>query len=104
LFVLGASMLCAWRRSMWWEMTRVEAMLWQALRGCRPGGWKVRRRQIIDGDIHTQQRERDQARDDTLASRGIHVLRVSRDDVLTNLNNHTQQRLSLQERGWGEVP
>jgi very-short-patch-repair endonuclease len=86
------------------EMSRVKAMLWQALRGCQPGGWKVRRRQIIDGDIQTQQRERDQARGDTLASRGIRVLRVSADDVLTNLNNHTQKRLSLQKRGWGKVP
>jgi very-short-patch-repair endonuclease len=99
-------------------MTPAEAVLWQELRGRRLAGWKFRRQQIVDGfvvdfychaaalvvevdgGVHSQQTESDQARDETLASRGIFVLRVTNNDVLTNLelvvrrildtlNNHT---------------
>lgn len=79
--------------------TRGEAILWAALRRHQLDGIKFRRQQPlgpfvvdfyapahrlvveVDGPIHVLQTEGDKQRQDLLESLGIHVLRVSTDDV-----------------------
>jgi very-short-patch-repair endonuclease len=95
------------KREAAWEMrrrpTEAGAMLWQALRGSRLSGLHFRREQVIDGYIvdfychtarlvvevdgavHDKQRDYDAARDEALAARGLHVLRVTNDEVLAAL-------------------
>ncbi len=85
--------------------TEAEAALWAALRGRQLGGLKFRRQQPIrsyivdfccvshllvielDGPIHADQAEYDQARTDIIEASGFRVIRFSNDDVLTNLPN-----------------
>jgi very-short-patch-repair endonuclease len=85
------------------DMTDEERLLWQHLRGNRLGGLHFRRQQVIDGfiidfychaaglvvevdgGVHDQQADYDQARDDALARRGLHVLRVRNEEVRASL-------------------
>ena len=84
-------------------MTREEALLWQHLRGNRLGGLHFRRQQVIDGfivdfychaaalvvevdgPVHQNQREYDRERDAVLADRGLHLLRVTNEEVASDL-------------------
>lgn len=81
------------------EPTKSEAILWQALRGKKLDGIKFRRQQPIgnfivdfynsayrlvvevDGSIHDEQVELDQARQEILEQLGLKVLRVKAEDV-----------------------
>ena len=83
------------------EMTPAERALWYALRNRRFMNLKVRRqvpigpfiadfycadhRLIIEADGIGHGSQRDIERDQWLASRGFHILRLSNRDVLTNL-------------------
>ena len=86
--------------------TESEALLWQALRGCRLEGWKFRRQQLmlgyiadfyceeanlcveVDGSSHRNvlAEEWDQLRDQVCANKGIKVLRISNEDVLADVD------------------
>jgi very-short-patch-repair endonuclease len=84
------------------NMTPAERTLWQALRGGQPGV-RFRRQQVIDGfivdfycntarliievdsGIHEDQQGHDIARDELLASRGLHIVRFTNDDVTRDL-------------------
>lgn len=83
--------------------TKSEAMLWQALRGKKLDGIKFRRQQPVgnfvvdfynstyrlvvevDGSIHNDQIEYDQARQDVLEDLGLNVLRLKAEFVKKNL-------------------
>ena len=85
------------------EPTRSEHVLWQALRGKKLDGNKFRRQQPIsnfvvdfynsdfrlvieiDGSIHDNQIEYDQARQEVLEELGLNILRVKADVVEKNL-------------------
>jgi len=85
------------------EPTKSEALLWQALRGKKLDGIKFRRQQPvgnfvvdfynsnyrlvieIDGSIHNEQIEYDQARQDILEELGLNVLRLKAEFVEKNL-------------------
>jgi very-short-patch-repair endonuclease len=87
------------------HMTPAEQKLWGALRGRRLAGLRFRRQQVIDGfvadfycdaarivvevdgGIHAEQQGYDAARDEILAGRGLHVIRVTNDDVIERLPN-----------------
>ena len=89
-------------RQMRGEMTPSEAILWERLR-CSALGVNFRRQQIIDGFIadfycHSEalavevdgpihNPEYDQQRDQIFAKRGIRVLRVTNNDVQTNIES-----------------
>ncbi|MFO0888644.1 MAG: DUF559 domain-containing protein [Isosphaeraceae bacterium] len=82
------------------EMTVPEQRLWYALRDRRLAGWKFRRQVVfgpyivdfyshsarlvleIDGDSHIERGAQDRSRQAWLEARGLHVLRVSNDDLL----------------------
>jgi very-short-patch-repair endonuclease len=84
-------------------MTPAEMVLWQHLRANQLDGFRFRRQQIIDGyivdfychrarlvvevdgGVHTLHTDRDAARDEILAARGLTVLRVTNDEVLSNM-------------------
>lgn len=84
-------------------MTAAEARLWEYLRSHRLSGLHFRRQQIIDGFIadfychaarlvvevdgeaHRSRADYDAERDQVLRSRGLRVLRVLNDSVLTDL-------------------
>ena len=92
-------------RQMRHEPTPAEALLWQAVRGRRLGGYKFRRQQAIarfivdfycpqaglvvevDGPIHEYTKEQDTIRQGFLESIGLSVLRVSNKDVLNDLDS-----------------
>ena len=81
-------------------LTPAERLLWQHLRNNQLRGLHFRRQQVIagfivdfychparlvvevDGPIHAAQAADDQERDRVLASLGLHILRVTNDDVL----------------------
>jgi very-short-patch-repair endonuclease len=81
------------------SMTPAEKLLWERLRGHSPDGLRWRRQQVIDGFIvdfychaarlvveldgavHNQQAEYDSARDATLATRDLLILRFSNTEV-----------------------
>ncbi len=83
------------------NQTGPERALWRLLWQFREDGWHFRRQQPIgpyyadfacmhaklvievDGETHVSP-ERDAARDEYMRGRGIHVLRFTNDDVLTN--------------------
>ncbi|MCG2785555.1 MAG: endonuclease domain-containing protein [Anaerolineae bacterium] len=85
------------------KMTPAEAVLWQALRANRLGGFHFRRQQVIagfivdfychaaslvievDGGIHKQQIEADRERERILVERGLRVLRFQNEQVLNDL-------------------
>lgn len=85
------------------EPTKSENILWQALRGKKLDGHKFRRQQPIgnfivdfynskfrlvievDGSIHDNQVELDQARQEILEEVGLNILRVQAEDVERDL-------------------
>ena len=85
------------------ELTPHERVLWNALRRNQLDGCHFRRQQVIDGyivdfychaaslvieidgPIHDQQREYDQERDETLARRGLLLIRVHNEEVERDL-------------------
>ncbi len=85
------------------QMTQAESILWAALRTNRLAGYHFRRQQLIagfiadfychaarlvvevDGSVHRQQAERDAGRDAVLAAHGLRVMRVSNEEVQSNL-------------------
>lgn len=90
------------------EMTPEERILWHYLRN-NTLGFKFRRQQLIDGfivdfychavgliievdgGIHQMQQDYDAERDRIIQSRGLHVLRVTNDDIHKNLYNTISQ-------------
>ena len=82
--------------------TSAEDLLWEFVRDRRLLGYKFRRQHPLgnfivdcycpqarlaielDGPVHTLQRERDQARDAFLASRGVTALRITNDDLFAD--------------------
>ncbi|HXR34505.1 MAG TPA: DUF559 domain-containing protein [Candidatus Binataceae bacterium] len=85
------------------NMTPAERLLWQALRRNSVGGLHFRRQQVIagfvvdfychslglvvelDGSVHEQQKQNDVARDAILTGLGLHLLRISNDEVTGDL-------------------
>jgi very-short-patch-repair endonuclease len=85
--------------------TDAEILFWEAVRGRRFHGLKfVRQKPLlgfiadfycaqlktvieIDGDIHDETKEYDQARSDELRTHGILVVRYANDDIISNLDN-----------------
>jgi very-short-patch-repair endonuclease len=85
------------------EPTRTEAHLWRALRRRQLAGLKFRFQHPvgrfiadfycpsaqlileIDGDVHNQQQQYDEARTEQLQAFGYRVLRFSNEEVLTDL-------------------
>ncbi len=81
------------------EMTPEEGLLWSALRTNQLGGLHFRRQQIIDGfivdfychrawlvievdgGVHHERAAYDAERDQILSARGLHVLRVTNDEI-----------------------
>ncbi|MCX7171731.1 MAG: endonuclease domain-containing protein [Proteobacteria bacterium] len=105
------------------NMTATEKILWQALRANRLNGLHFRRQQIIggfiadfychaaslaievDGPIHENQQENDQARSEVINTYGIEVMRFKNVEVLTQLpkvlaeiNHICHQRLLFPDR------
>jgi len=90
-------------RTLRYQMTAAEGILWQALRANRLQGLHFRRQQIItgfivdfyghdaklvievDGPVHDQQREYDRARDLILAGSRLRVLRFNNSEIETCL-------------------
>ena len=86
------------------RMTAAEEVLWERLRGRTICGVRFRRQQVIDGfivdfychaaaliievdgPIHGEQVEYDAARDKVLYERRLHILRLTNDEVMTNLS------------------
>jgi len=84
-------------------MTPAEGDLWQEIRGGKLGGLKFRRQQVIggyiadfycdsiglvielDGPIHDEQIEYDQAREEAIELHGLRILRFSNDQVSTRM-------------------
>jgi very-short-patch-repair endonuclease len=87
------------------QMTQEEKILWQHLRANRLNGLHFRRQQIIDGfiadfychaarlaievdgEIHQQQAEYDEERDQVLSARGLRLLRIKNEEVRQNLDS-----------------
>jgi very-short-patch-repair endonuclease len=85
------------------NMTGAEKVLWQVLRANRLNGLHFRRQQIIggfiadfychaallvieiDGPIHDQQQEYDQARSEAIIAYGLDVVRFKNEEILTQL-------------------
>jgi very-short-patch-repair endonuclease len=85
------------------DPTPAEGALWRALRGRQLGGLQFRRQHPmgayildfccpscrlvveVDGDIHVQQADDDQARTEQLNAYGYHVIRFRNEEVLTDL-------------------
>ena len=96
-------------RAMRTDPTPAERVLWNELRGNRLCGVPVRRQYPVDrfvldfycasrklaievdGEIHDDQHEQDQARTEALAVRGIRVIRFRNDDVLNRLESVLQR-------------
>jgi very-short-patch-repair endonuclease len=92
-----------------WPMTSAEAALWERLRTKQLHGLKFRRQHPIDrfivdffchaqrlvvevdGDIHDEQREYDEARTQWLSQRGYRVLRFGNDKVLRDIDRVLRQ-------------
>ena len=85
-------------------MTGAERMLWERLRGNRLHGVHFRRQQVIDGfiadfychaaglvievdgGVHVQQTGYDAERDRVLSQHGLRILRISNEEIQTNLD------------------
>jgi very-short-patch-repair endonuclease len=100
-------------------MSRAEVVLWQALRGGRLDGHKIRRQHPfgpyvldffclaatlaieVDGPVDDQERRAssDFFRDQYLIKRGVRTLRVSTDEVLGDLDG-----VLARIKGWIERP
>ena len=83
------------------RMTTAERVLWECLRANRLAGLHIRRQQVIagfivdfychvarvvielDGAVHRDTADYDAARDELLAARGLLILRVTNDQVMT---------------------
>jgi len=83
------------------EPTSAEAVLWERPRGSRLDGYRFRRQHAVgrsildfycaegrlcvevDGPIHEQQRDRDEARDAWIAAHGMRTIRVRNDEQST---------------------
>jgi very-short-patch-repair endonuclease len=86
-------------------MTPAEEVLWAALRRNQLAGLHFRRQHAmgrfildfycpskklcveLDGPIHDEQQERDEARTQTLAHQGIRVIRFRNDEVFSSLTS-----------------
>ena len=95
------------------NMTEAEAALWQCLRANRLGGFHFRRQQVIDGfivdfychaaglvvevdgGIHAEQADYDAERDRILTARGLHVFRVTNEDVREDLDGVLSRILAV---------
>ncbi|HKJ37277.1 MAG TPA: DUF559 domain-containing protein [Anaerolineales bacterium] len=105
------------------EPTKSEAILWQALRGKKLDGIKFRRQQPvgnfvvdfynstyrlvveIDGSVHNEQIEYDQARQDVLEELGLNVLRLKSDLIEKNLPSGLMKiRKKIEELKANEFP
>lgn len=91
------------------ELTPEERILWHYLRDRNTLGFKFRSQQVIngfitdfychaiglvievDGGIHQMQQDYDKERDRIIQSRGLHVLRVSNEDIHNDLYNIISQ-------------
>jgi very-short-patch-repair endonuclease len=89
-------------REMRKEMTPAKKVLWEELRGNKPGS-HFRRQQVIagfivdfychaagliielDGDVHRGRQEYDEGRDKILENMGLRVVRFSNEEVLSDL-------------------
>ena len=99
------------------EMTEEEKRLWRHLRANRLDGIHFRRQQIIDGfivdfychsvglvievdgEVHENQVAYDAQRDAILRARGLRVLRISNDQIRTNLDSVLELiRASMEDR------
>jgi very-short-patch-repair endonuclease len=87
------------------RMTPAERRLWRALRGHKLGGLQFRRQHPVgtfildfycpaaklvvelDGGVHSQQLEHDQARTEQLNAFGYRVIRFRNSEVFTNLDS-----------------
>ncbi|MEW6716437.1 MAG: endonuclease domain-containing protein [Chloroflexota bacterium] len=87
------------------DMTLAEKRLWTALRRNQLDGFRFRRQQIIgryivdfycdaarlivevDGSVHNQQIEYDQAREHVLRDYELRILRFSNEEIMKNLEN-----------------
>jgi very-short-patch-repair endonuclease len=85
------------------EMTPAETRLWQQLRANRLCGLHFRRQQVldgfivdfychraalvieVDGPIHDERKDYDQARDELMTTRGLHVLRFTNNQIETEI-------------------
>ena len=94
-----------WARQMRQEPTAEETLLWEKLRRNQIGGLRFRRQQVIDGyiadfychaaglvvevdgPIHKASSQEDSYRDEVLASRGLRVLRVTNEQVRTDIQS-----------------
>ena len=104
-------------RSLRSQMTEEEKLLWQHVRAKRLDGHHFRRQQIIDGfivdfycdsaglvievdgEVHENQVEYDAQRDVILKARGLQVLRISNDEIRTNLDGVLELiRTSIENR------
>ncbi len=91
------------------DMTPGEKALWKCLKTNQFQGYHFRRQQVIDGYvvdfychsagliievdglIHNEQKDYDAERDQNLLARGFHILRVSEDDVVSNIESILKQ-------------
>jgi very-short-patch-repair endonuclease len=98
------------------ELTKSEAVFWQALRGKKLDGIKFRRQQLvgpfivefhnsvhrlvieIDGSIHDSQFEEDKNRQSVLEELGLNVLRIKADLVGKDLSSALEMiRMKIKE-------
>jgi very-short-patch-repair endonuclease len=102
------------------DMTPAEAKLWQRLRAGRLEGFHFRRQQIIDGyivdfychaaglvveldgGVHLEQMDYDRERDESLAGRGIRVLRFFNSDINNSIDTVLGTILEACRSGRGE--
>ncbi|MFM8541889.1 MAG: endonuclease domain-containing protein [Chakrabartia sp.] len=94
--------------------TEPEKRLWRHLSNSQLGGFKFRRQEVVgnyiadsacpstapivevDGDTHDDVKDR--LRDDTLAAHGWHVLHVTNEDVMRNMDGTLASILETLER------
>ena len=102
-------------------MTEAEQVLWSALRRNQLAGLHFRRQHAsgrfildfycaarklcveVDGSVHDEQRERDEARTEALAYQQIRVIRFRNEDVLSDLASVLRriQLAALEQEGSG---
>ncbi|GMV54134.1 MAG: hypothetical protein OKBPIBMD_01903 [Chlorobi bacterium] len=95
-----------WARMLRNRQTEAETILWERLRDKKLGNLKFRRQHVIlnnivdfycysakliieiDGDIHRtpEQKQRDQERDSQFEAAGFRTLRISNEDVISNID------------------
>ncbi|HYW14633.1 MAG TPA: DUF559 domain-containing protein [Allosphingosinicella sp.] len=97
--------------------TEPEKRLWRNLSGRQLGEYKFRRQSVsgcfiadflcpqlaliveVDGDTHDE--DKDRLRDEVLGARGFRVVRVTNDDVMTNMDGVVQHLLLvLSDASW----